>query len=159
MRYAPLTAIALLVLLSLTGASQARGDTSTPSNQLSLKQLPEPLSQSVSAYLRGGNSSAVTTLLNNYPLARSRAGFANKVRQAFAQAESDLSVLLQVEPIFVRRITESYRQYYLLYCYRDGVLFARFDFYRSGNNDYVVDCEFSRDPDKILPPLSENVEY
>ncbi|QYY37163.1 hypothetical protein [Ruficoccus sp. ZRK36] len=161
MRYIAAAILALYALSPLTGYGEIIEvqDVSTPPNQLATNRLPDALSQSINAYTRGGSGSAITVLTNATPIVSNKKNFAATMRSEFSVAEKLFGILLKVEPIFVRHISVSYRQYYVLYGYRDGVLFARYDFYRSDNDDYLVDCAFSRDPDKILPPLSENVEY
>ncbi|MDP0495937.1 MAG: hypothetical protein Q7Q73_06975 [Verrucomicrobiota bacterium JB024] len=153
-----LSAFTLIVFLSASPV--ARADTLTQKdNAVSLAELPLVLQQSIDSYLRGGNSGSATILSDNYPFAGQRAKFNASIRQAFSAAESSLGVIQHIEPILVRKVTASYRQYFLLYGYDNGVLFARITLYYAKNKDQVLECKFSRNADDFLPPLTENVEY
>lgn len=161
MRYLAAATIALSLLTPLTGFAEVIEvqDVTPPANRVGFNQLPDALVQSINAYTRGGSGSAITALTNATPLVSNRSLFAKLMSTEFGKAESLFGILQKVEPILVRNITVSYRQYYVLYGYRDGVLFARFDFYWSDKNDTLVDCAFSRDADKILPPAMQNMEF
>ena len=159
MKASLLSLLTLFCLTSLTHAAESTRYPAARANQLTLNQLPEVLRQSINVHMRGGSNSAISNLLNVYPTSRDRSALAKKLSKAFDRAESDYGILIKVEPIFQRAVTSSYRQYFLLYGYREGVLFVRYDFYRSDKTDMFLDCELSRDPDEILPELSENVDY
>ncbi|MEM9226550.1 MAG: hypothetical protein AAGA45_01145 [Verrucomicrobiota bacterium] len=146
------------VIAALCTAAHAQ-TTEPPQHQLSYKQLPDVLERGIDSYKRGGRNVAVTFWRNEYIPIDKRDAFARKLRNAFQAAENDYKQLEVVETILKRPVSSSYVQYYLLFGYEYGVLFVRFDVYDSRMGEQLVECMLTRNPDEILPPLREVLDY
>ncbi|MEM8549911.1 MAG: hypothetical protein AAGF10_03905 [Verrucomicrobiota bacterium] len=155
-----MTRLLLTIIFIAAFSSWANANTTEiPQHKLAYGHLPDVLERGIDSYKRGGRNAAVTFWRNEYIPIDKRDAFARKLRNAFQAAENDYKQLEVVETILKRPVSSSYVQYYLLFGYEYGVLFVRFDVYDSRLGEQLVECMLTRNPDEILPPLREVVDY
>lgn len=119
--------------------------------------VPRVVWQGVDNYLRTGHSAALNYWKNEYTPIEEGRELEKRLLPVFREMEREYGKLLKVEPIVARRVSASYRQYYLLFGYRHDILFVRFDVYKTELGDRIQDAHTSRVADGFLPELTTPV--
>lgn len=113
--------------------------------------IPSVIRDGFVEYQKGGRNQAVNAWQNNYAPRREQNSFANDLRRMLGDYERNYGKMEKAELIMVEDVSRSFKRYYILWGFEDGVLFVRFDLYASNAGLKIVGCVINPDPGAVLP--------
>ncbi len=113
--------------------------------------IPPAIREGFVQFQERGRNQAVSAWQEHFSPRREQSSFGNDIRKVIGEYDRNYGNMEKAELIMVEDVSRSFKRYYIMWGFEEGVLFVRFDLYASNSGLKIVGWAMNPDPKNVLP--------